>query len=86
MAADGDVGGDDFLHASADGFHILRPQGTADLHVAVVAVGHGDVDDHRPVGEEVMHGFRQYEEQRAGIGAAARRSLDVEKLHIGVPV
>jgi hypothetical protein len=58
----------------------------AEAHIAEIAVGDGDIDDHAPLRIEVVHGLAQHEEEGACIGTVPRGVGDVEKLHVLVVV
>ena len=82
VAAYGQGGVNDLLHALAQVVNVLLHDGPTDLQVAVIAVRHGDVDDHRAVGVKVAHGLAEHEEQGACIGTRTSRRVHTQKLDV----
>ena len=86
MARDGHLGIDDLLHAPAYHVNVLQLNWMTDGEVDVVAIAHGDVDDHVAAAVDVVHSLAKNEKQGAGVVARTRLCGHVEKLHILVVV
>ena len=86
MSADGHAGVDNLPHAPADAVDVGRGDGMVELQVHVVAVRHGDVDDHLGAAVQIMDSLAEHEEKRAGVVAQARARPHVEEFHRLVPV
>ena len=82
MAAYGPGGIDDVLHLGLDAVYVGLGHLVAYHHVAVVALGHGYVDDDVAVAVELAHGLAKDEEERAGVATHARGRGDVEELDV----
>ena len=52
----------DLLHAGTQGDSIFGCHLPPNLQITVIAVGYGDVDHHRPFGEQVADGLTEYKE------------------------
>ena len=82
MASDGHGARNDALHLRTDGVSVLLGDGTTDAQVAVISVRHGDVYNHRALGEKLVYSLAQHEEERAGVSARTGGSGEVKKLNV----
>ena len=82
MAVHGNSLINDFLHALANLTSIFKRHRMTNVQVHIVAVGNRNVDSHLALLIQVVDGFAEHEEKRAGVGAESRRRSNVKKLHI----
>ena len=82
MAVNGNGGIDNLLHALTDVPCILKCHGMSDVEINIIAIGDGNVNGYLTRCVEVVDGFTQDEEQRAGVGAQASGGGDVEEFDV----
>jgi len=73
---------DETLHLAAYLVYVSRGNGATQAQVAVVAVAHWNVDDDVALRKQLVHRLAEYEEERACIGADARRRRYVQILNV----
>jgi len=83
---EGNVLVDDLLHASGDSLDVFFGQHPAQGELTIIAVAYRGLDSERALGEEILTGFAEDEEERARIDSQTRGGGDVEKLYILVVV